>query len=626
MATTKLSWMSSIRTKILAGFLVIMVIAGVVSLTLYLNLTSQMAAFNDVVNKRVKYLLLCDDIKYQDLASESAIKGIMADPNDQSQMEAYNTANETTDKDLAALSSSATTQENVAAVKALQDLDQKLASAEDSLIRLARSQPEAAKAFFSGDYMAARNAFLKQITDFATNASNQMVSELDSASRNAERARVVSLSMMGASLVVCVVLGLLIANGIARPVADLSRSANVIATGDLTVSLSKARSRDEVGSLAEAFAAMVAKLRELIGQAANSASEVAATSEELYASSEESVASADAIASTSTNIAKAAQEQSASATNTAAAVDQLTKAISQVAQGAQSQLDSVQLASKASDEMVRLLDSSLGMIERVGEAATSNSDAAEHGNRLVHAVIESMERIKSSSNESMQRMTQLNALSSEIKKIIDVIDDIASQTNLLALNAAIEAARAGEYGRGFAVVADEVRKLAERTSQETKTISSLIDKIASAIESTAAAVEKDASEVDSGTKITHEAGQALEQISVNANKASEMVTSLLESSTNLRNAAKQVAAAMDGIVSVTEENSAATEEMSASAEEVKRLIEAVAAASEESAAASEEVSASTNQMRAAIQQVSASAQALANMADRLRSAVSVFKV
>nr|WP_027416537.1 methyl-accepting chemotaxis protein [Aneurinibacillus terranovensis] len=77
----------------------------------------------------------------------------------------------------------------------------------------------------------------------------------------------------------------------------------------------------------------------------------------------------------------------------------------------------------------------------------------------------------------IQRMAVLTDLSTDILKIVGVLQDIASQTNLLALNAAIEAARAGDHGRGFGVVASEVRKLAESSAKSSKDVETIINQL-----------------------------------------------------------------------------------------------------------------------------------------------------
>ncbi|MBF0154436.1 MAG: hypothetical protein HQL64_11910 [Magnetococcales bacterium] len=96
--------------------------------------------------------------------------------------------------------------------------------------------------------------------------------------------------------------------------------------------------------------------------------------------------------------------------------------------------------------------------------------------RCEHARDES-ERASIQVDSTAEIMAKLSQSTSEIGKVVEVINDIAEQTNMLALNASIEAAGAGEAGKGFAVVANEVKELARQTSHATRMISKQVKEI-----------------------------------------------------------------------------------------------------------------------------------------------------
>ncbi|TYC88159.1 HAMP domain-containing protein [Acetobacterium wieringae] len=297
-------------------------------------------------------------------------------------------------------------------------------------------------------------------------------------------------------------LGLLVANMISTPLRRMVDAAEEIAAGNLDVGV-KIDSRDEVGELGLAFVKMTDHINEIMTNIDSAAEQVAAGSKQ--------------IADSSMGLSQGATEQASS-------IEELTASIEEIS------------------AQTRLNADSAGEANALAELTRTN---AVEGNNEMKRMLKSMEEI----NES----------STNISKIIKVIDEIAFQTNILALNAAVEAARARQHGKGFAVVAEEVRNLAARSADAAKETTRMIE----------GSIKK----VDDGTKIATTTAAALNQIVDDVAKVSGIVESIAVASNEQAIGISQINQGIMQVSEVVQMNSATSEESAAASEELSSQAE-----------------------------------------------------
>jgi methyl-accepting chemotaxis protein len=226
--------------------------------------------------------------------------------------------------------------------------------------------------------------------------------------------------------------------------------------------------------------------------------------------------------------------------------------------------------SQRTEEQAASLEETASSMEQLTATVRQNADNARQATELASTASVIAQRGGEVVGRVVQTMHGISDSSVKVADIISVIEGIAFQTNILALNAAVEAARAGEQGRGFAVVAGEVRTLAQRSASAAKEIKELIG--------------ESVNRVDAGSKLVDEAGTTINEIVLSVQRVTDIMSEI----------------------------SAASDEQSTGIEQVNRAVSQM-----------DEV---TQQNAALVEQASAAAQSMAQQADELLDAVSVFKV
>ncbi len=264
---------------------------------------------------------------------------------------------------------------------------------------------------------------------------------------------------------------------------------------------------------------------------------------------------------------QAASEQVSNATT------QISFASEHLAAGAEEQQSQLTEVATTMEQMSAMILEASKNANETRESAQHTGKTANTGREIVTKTVSGFETVANTVEQAAKQIQELSKRSEEIGNVIQVIDDIADQTNLLALNANIEAARAGEAGRGFAVVADEVRKLAERTVSATGEIGKMIESIQGDIQDAVSSMEVIQSQSKDGLELVGQSDQSLQEIAEAISGVVSAVEQIATSSNEQSSGAEEISKNIEGVTTVAKESAFSAQELAASAEELSREVQ-----------------------------------------------------
>lgn len=447
---------AKIRTKILIGFGIILILMLVTTICSYYNLNHIETAENRIINDLIPINNLIKEINIEVINEETGVRGYIASNGDGKYLDSYSTSRNNIDKKIKELNKYYSTS---------QDLKIIIENEEIPNIEVINkhfvSQIELIK---SGKIETARDRLtvgkgnmdaFRHVQDKVNNEVNKL---LDEAVKSSQRANYESKLILTITFIISTIIGVFIAMFFSYMMAGQLKksieSLQEIAKGNLVIEPIKVDSKDEFGQLGDAINYMQNSLKEIITTIYN---ETDSVNNALNRSNEnilDLTIKLEDISATAEQLSAGMQETSA-----------LTEEINSSSIDLKTVVDSI--ANKAQEGSASAEEISKKAMNLKNNSITLETEANKTQIDIKKVMDKALEKVKEVE---------------KIKILANAIQEISSETNLIALNASIESARAGEQGKGFAVVAEEIRKLAENSSETVKKIQETINEVFMAVE------------------------------------------------------------------------------------------------------------------------------------------------
>ncbi|HHY22014.1 MAG TPA: methyl-accepting chemotaxis protein [Bacilli bacterium] len=555
----------NVKMKLQMGFGIILLFLIIISGIGMYNLQENGQTLAKI-EKEQQVAALYQDIAFQTVRANAAIRGYMLYYNEEMKTNHYDIRNQLHQaiEQLEALG-----EDSEDFQQFLVDLNQWETSIDNEIMPLLMSGQKEEAQTIAGPVLGKGS---QNLVVFGKTMANQVTEEIANnilTIKDRENNRLVQMIILViVAVITSFTISTIFGRRIAKTINELVIKMNEFSNGNFATNI-QVKTKDEFGSLAQSFNEMTENLRHTMKMVGDSSEQVAATAEQLTASSNE--------VSLSTEV--------------------VTESIQDISQGVEVQNRLTTEVNTLSMNVLQKMNDINSNIVIVNESAQTTKSLANQGQHSVDDVMAQMDMISDKTDALTEQMKELDASTNAIVEAVNMIKDIATQTNLLAINASIEAARSGEHGKGFAVVATEVRKLAD--------------------ESNLAAIEIE----KMATTIANHTDRIVEEIIDNDQAVSlgkEKVDIASQSFTNIDQSVEDVQAQTEAVT-------AAIRQIYADIEKLVQDIDHIHEVSMQTNDNVQSVAASSEEQNASMEEVAAASTHLSTMAIELQEAIQKFK-
>ena len=537
----------TIRSRLLGGFLAVMMLLAVAGVVGRLSMTSLSGRIDSTLAATRRETRLTSDIT-SNVSQELAAGGrYLATPDsaNENAFRAFGWAAHSARKEL-----NATAGMQADEIALISAIDVRLSGLETEIAvahRLKDLHRDKEAAATEAAAHVAESALLASVQQLGQRRARQMEQTSQGLRAEADRRSLLLVAFIAGAMLLGIGIIVSAVRSISAPLERLVRHARALSTGRLDVRTSTDMP-GEFRELAIAMNTSTDSLARLVDAATSTVEHVSTSAHQL---------------------ASAAEQISHGAGHTATAMADVTL-------GAELQVTALRTVDDSFHVMRTSADSVRTGASQVKDLAEGIERSAREKRAEIDRALGILSEVRASVDRAAAEVHELTGVAESINRFVAIVSRIAEQTNLLALNAAIEAARAGPAGRGFAVVADEVRKLAEQAQTAADDVVQLTAVVTARVGSTTQAMQAGAMRVREIQRLSRDIDAALSAIAESAKHtllaagdvtvaADENVNAVLGASTGITQAARTAeghAAAAEEVSASTQQQSAACEEMS----------------------------------------------------------------